>query len=173
MRSALRRGARTLAGVSGVVAGWQVLGDGWRSAEAAVVAAAASVGPGSVEWAGGDQMWVVGAAEPFVVVVGPWCSSVGPALVALALCAGLGRTGAAARAAVMAVILLVVGNLVRMVTVVMIGARRGAADLELAHDGWAAWLAVGVVLAAAAIVATALRPRSPSAAPPVVSAPCS
>ncbi len=147
------------------MAAWYLLDDGWRSVEAAIVAGAAAIGPGSVEWTGGDQIWVTGAAAPFVVVVGPWCSSIGPALAALAASAAFVRTVAAIRAAALATAVLFLGNLARMVAVVVIGARRGAADLEIAHDGWATWWAVALVLGATTIVADAFRrDRRPLAA---------
>ncbi len=157
MRPSARRSVRTLACTIGAVGGWHLLSEGWRTLEAAIVAGTASVGPGRVEWAGGDQIWVTGDAAPFVVVVGPLCSSVGPAVVALAACASFARTLGAVRSVARAVALLFLGNLVRMVAVVVIGARDGAADLEVAHDGWATWWAVAVVLGATVVVARALR----------------
>lgn len=152
-----RRVIRPIACGATAVVGWHVLNAAWRSVEASIVAGAATLGPGSVDWRGGDQLLVSGAVHPFVVVIGPGCSSVGPVLVALAVGAAFARTWAAARAVALAAALLVVGNLLRMVAVVVVGASSGAADLELAHDGWATWWAVAVVLVATGIVAVALR----------------
>ncbi len=134
------------------------------------MATAATVGPGSVEWAGGDQIWVTGAAAPFVAIVGPWCSSIGPVLATVGVCAAFARTRSVIRAAALASLVLVVGNLVRMVAVVMIGARSGAADLEIAHDGWATWWAVAVVIGAAAIIATEFRRGQPADEPTAAAA---
>jgi exosortase/archaeosortase family protein len=159
-----------VAAAVGLLGAWHLLNGAWRTAEAAVVAVVADIGPGSVEWAGGDQIWVIGAAAPFVAVVGPWCSSIGPVLATFGLCAAFARTRSVVRAAALAAIVLVVGNLVRMVAVVMIGARSGAADLEIAHDGWATWWAVAVVLGAAAIVATAFRRAQPADVPTAAAA---
>jgi exosortase/archaeosortase family protein len=166
MRPTGSHGARPLVCALGVGAVWHTVDHDWRALEALLVSRIAAFGPGSVEWAGGNQIWVNGDVAPFVAVVGPWCSSISPVLAAVAVCAAFGRTRAAAVAAGLAALVLFVGNLVRMVAVVAIGARSGAADLELAHDGWATWWAVAVVLGAAAIVAAALRRdlRSPTPA---------
>lgn len=121
------------------------------------MARAATLGPGAVDWAGSDQLWVDGPTAPFVVVVGPLCSSAGPALAAITVAATFGRSVAAVRAAALAVLTLFVGNLIRMTAVVVVGMRSGAAHLELAHDGWATWWAVGVTLASTALLAENLR----------------
>jgi exosortase/archaeosortase family protein len=150
---------RASAVVFTVWAGFVVLVDAWRAAEAvAVVAALHVIGVHGVERTG-EQLYVHGGAvAPFLASIGPLCSSLGLVLGfgAVAMFAVAGDRRARWRSFALGSSIAVVCNLARMTATVYSGVRSGPAALERFHDGPATIVAVLFVVAACGAFALSL-----------------
>ncbi len=159
LRRALTGATAGLAAVAMAVAVFSVLVDHWTAVEAWAVGGLAGVLGSADVTRSGHQLLVRGDAGTFVLTVGAWCSSLAPVLgvVAVAVVAP-GAARRRARAALSAILLLVVGNVVRVTAVAVVGADLDAARLEPFHDGPATAFTVVLVLGAAAMLAWSTLP---------------
>ena len=138
---------------------FRVLFIGWTSAEAIVAGWLASVVGSADSGRAGHQLLVRGDAGVFVLTVGPWCSSLAPVLaVAAVSLLAPGRARRRLVAALAASALLMIGNVVRLVAVIVVGSDVDPAGLEPFHDGPATAMSVVLVLSAAALVARSTLP---------------
>lgn len=149
--------AATLAVIFDLLLPW------WTAGEAALVRTV--LAPSSVEARRvGNQLVIDSGDGGFVLLVTAWCSSLGPLLAAIAAVVVVPRrTGRLRRRAVRVMIaagVLVLGNTVRMAAIAWYGASVDLGRVDAFHDGPAMWLSVGVVLAAAAVVAWRPRPAA-------------
>jgi exosortase/archaeosortase family protein len=161
--------------VSAVVAVMLVVrwcGTDVRQLEARLIAPIAEQLGGGVVRRVGDQL----AIQPmhgrgFITTVSTGCSSLAPVLVIVAM--AMVVSGEAPRRRLVAVgraaTIVIVGNTLRLVGTVAVGARQGSGALERVHDGAATWFAVAVLVAAAATFTWSVWPsgRRVVAASPV------
>ncbi|MCB1000155.1 MAG: archaeosortase/exosortase family protein [Acidimicrobiales bacterium] len=158
-----RRLASLAAVVVAMVVALELLMPWWTAVEAELVRWALSPSSVGVRRSG-NQLLIDGDGGGFVLLVTAWCSSLGPLLAAIAAVVVVPRrTGRLRRRAVRVMIaagVLVLGNTVRMAAIAWYGASVDLGRVDAFHDGPAMWLSVGVVLAAAAVVAWRPRPAS-------------
>ncbi|MCU1360760.1 MAG: hypothetical protein JWN99_2049 [Ilumatobacteraceae bacterium] len=165
MPRAVGGAARLAAVVATVWIGFTLLIGAWRAAEAWVVVA--GLGAFGVHSASrvGHQIVVTRADDSmFLANIGPLCASLGIVLLfgAIAVFAVSGDRRQRVRAFVRGAGIVVVCNLIRISSTVLMGLWKGPAALESFHDGLATGFAVVFVLTGCALFAFSLPPVSRS-----------